>query len=130
MTQDQVVNRWLKGSDEAWDTAETLLKAKRFNHSLFFAQLYLEKLIKALHFQLRSDYPLPVHNLVQLLKNLDIKITKNQELDLRTITRFNITARYYEERMEIYRMADGKYANLWLEKAGKLGKFIKSFFKK
>ena len=128
MTQQEAVRRWLKGAQEAWDTAQMLFAAKRFNHCLFFAQLYLEKLIKALHFYLRNDYPLPAHNLVQLLKKIGVKINKTQELELRTITRFNITARYYEEKQEVYRLANRRYTKMWLAKAEKLGKFIKFFF--
>ena len=46
MTQKQIVNRWLKGSEDAWDTAEKLMAAKNLT-ILFFIHLALEKIIKA-----------------------------------------------------------------------------------
>ncbi|MBU1085704.1 MAG: HEPN domain-containing protein [Candidatus Beckwithbacteria bacterium] len=128
MTQKQVSKRWLEGAEEAQDTAQSLFKLNKYNHSLFFAQLYLEKLIKALHYHLKDSHPLPIHNLVQLLKKIGVIITQKQEKELRTITRFNITARYHEDRQKIYQLANKEYTKNWLIKTNNLGKFIKNKF--
>ncbi|MEK7113688.1 MAG: HEPN domain-containing protein, partial [Patescibacteria group bacterium] len=66
MSQDEAKNYWISSAQEDWEVAQSLLASKKYNHALFFLQLTLEKLIKALHVSRQDDQPLYVHNLVLL----------------------------------------------------------------
>ena len=86
MTQIEAVQLWLSGAEDAWDTCQKLVTAKKLNHGLFFGQLYLEKLLKGLTYHLKDDHPLPVHNLVLLCDRAGIKLSLSQKSELEEIT--------------------------------------------
>lgn len=130
MTQEEIVTLWLKGADDAWITTRSLFESRRYHHSLFFAQLYLEKLLKALTYQLKNDHPLSTHNLVLLNQKLNIDITETQEDQLREISAFNITARYDDHKQELYRKATPEFTKSWIDIAEKLADYYKKYFSK
>lgn len=130
MTQEEIVGLWLKGADDAWVTTQSLLESRRYHHSLFFAQLYLEKLLKALTYQLKNDHPLSTHNLVLLNQKLDISVTEIQEDQLREISAFNITARYDDHKQELYRKATPEFTKNWIDITKDLADYYKKYFVK
>lgn len=130
MTQEEIVDLWLKGADDAWVTTQSLFESKRYHHSLFFAQLYLEKLLKALTYQLKNDHPLSTHNLVLLNQKLDISVTEIQEDQLREISAFNITARYDDHKQELYRKATPEFTKNWINITQTLADYYKEYLKK
>ena len=125
MTQTDTVKIWMVGADDAWDTAQKLLTLKKNHHALFFSQLYLEKLLKALTYHLIDDHPLYTHDLVLLVKKLNLKISPEQIEDLREISKFNVTARYDEIKRELYKKATPEFTKIWIEKV----KFLASYFR-
>lgn len=127
MTQREIVELWLKGAEDARITAQSLYGSKRYHHSLFFAQLYLEKLLKALTYQLKDDHPLSTHNLVLLNQKLGINITEEQGDQLREISAFNITARYDDHKQELYKKATPEFTKAWLDIASELASYYKQY---
>lgn len=126
MTQKEAVDLWLNGAEDAWLTAQSLLASKRYHHSLFFAQLHLEKLLKALTYQITDNHPLTTHNLLLLAKKIDITLTSEQENELREISAFNISARYEDHKQQLYRIATEEFTTQWLETTKRLSDYLKS----
>lgn len=75
-------------------TAELLFAHKRYDASLFFCHLALEKLLKGLSVK-RNKKPAPyIHDLTELAHIAKVKISDDQKGDLRTVNTFNIAGRY------------------------------------
>ncbi len=130
MTQVQAVQIWLNGAEEALTTALILLQSKRYDHCLFFGQLYLEKLLKALTYHLIDDHPIPTHNLVQLCAKISISLSEDQKKELREISSFNTTARYPEDKSVLYKKATREFAVTWFKKIEEYGNYFKSYLAK
>lgn len=130
MTQKEAVDLWLNGAEDAWLTAQSLMTSKRYHHSLFFAQLHLEKLLKAITYHLIDDHPLPTHNLVLLAKKINISLTLDQENELREISAFNISARYEDHKQQLYRKATEEFTSQWLGTTKRISDYFKGFLSK
>jgi HEPN domain-containing protein len=130
MTKVEIVQIWLMGADDAWDTAQTLFSAKKYHHALFFAQLYLEKLLKALTYHLKDDHPVYTHDLTLLANRCEIKLTAEQMDQLDEITSFNVSARYPEHKQKIYQKATLEYSGKWMSLITAIGDYLKTYLSK
>jgi HEPN domain-containing protein len=124
MTQIDTVKIWREGADDAWDTAQQLMVLKKNHHALFFAQLYLEKLLKALTYHLKDDHPLFTHDLVLLVKKLEIQVSPEQVEDLRETSKFNVSARYDEIKRQLYKKATPEFTKIWMQKVKELADYF------
>jgi HEPN domain-containing protein len=120
MSQGEAIKAWVDSAADDWDTALTLLKNKKYSHALFFVQLSLEKLIKALHVKRQDDSPLFVHNLVLLAQKAELELSEYELTDLKEISGFNVSARYDTYKREFYHKATAEYAQTWFGKAESL----------
>ena len=116
MSQQEAVEAWLNSSSDDWETAETLMVSKKYNQALFFVQLALEKLIKALHIKKNDDSPLFVHNLVLLAQKAGLGLNEGELADVKEISGFNVSARYDTYKREFYHKATEEFAKEWLVK--------------
>jgi len=129
MSQKEAVNYWVTSSEEDWDVAQNLFKSAKFNYALFFMQLCLEKLIKAIYIVRKDGNPLYVHNLVLLSQKADIKLSDEDLTDLKEISSFNISTRYDNYKRDFYKKATGEYASEWMERGEKLKIKLTNFVK-
>ncbi|RKY35434.1 MAG: hypothetical protein DRP78_05455 [Candidatus Omnitrophota bacterium] len=60
----RVVEEWLKISLYDLETAEAMLKTKRYLYVAFMCQQALEKILKALYVQIEAKLPPRTHNLL------------------------------------------------------------------
>jgi len=85
---------WRESAVEDWQVANELISAGRLRHGLFFAQLALEKILKA-HVCLHTDDLAPhIHNLIRLAEIAGIQLTPEQFDILAETNTFNIEGRY------------------------------------
>lgn len=126
MTQKQIINRWLKGSKDAWDTAEKLMAAKKFDHSLFFIHLALEKIIKAVFIKKNNTFAPLIHNLAKLAETSGILLTPKQKSQLNEATEFNASGRYEDYKFKLYKKATPEFTKKWHQEA----KFLLAYFQK
>lgn len=59
------IQYWRTSSDEDFDAAQSLLEKGHFRHSLFFAHLAIEKMLKAHVARQTKDIPPRIHNLIR-----------------------------------------------------------------
>ena|SRR3989344_3979877 len=117
MSQDEAEKMWIQSAKEDWEVASSLMQSGKYNHALFFVQLTLEKLIKALHIKKHDDHPLFVHNLVLLAQKAELDLTQDEQEQLKEISSFNVSARYDTYKREFYNKATADFANEWFRKA-------------
>jgi len=113
--REKFITAWRKGAQEEFDLAQELYSSKRYSYSLFFCQLALEKLLKALIVKKKNTYPLPIHKLERLAKIAGIAMTEKQVLDLIEISTFNIEARYDILKEQLYKKADSIYTEKYIK---------------
>lgn len=120
MSQEEAVKYWIASAQEDWDVAQSLLESARYNHALFFLQLTLEKLIKAVHVSQKDESPLYVHNLVLLTQKAGVSFSDEELADLKEISSFNTSARYDSYKRDFYKKATHEFTVEWLERGEKL----------
>lgn len=103
------IEYWVKSGNRDLQMMEYLFKDKKYAYALFFGQLALEKLFKAVYIS-RKNGPAPyVHNLPFLAGKCDLDIDKDMAEDLREISNFNINARYDDYKETFYKKATRTY---------------------
>ena len=120
MSQEEAVKYWIASALEDWDVAQSLLKSAKYNHALFFLQLALEKLIKAVHVSQKDESPLYIHNLVLLVQKAGIEFSEKELADLKEISSFNVSARYDSYKRDFYKKATHEFAVEWMKRGENL----------
>lgn len=114
----EVIRYWEESAKDAFDTSDKLFESKKFDHSLFFVHLSIEKILKALYVRIKQESPPFTHDLVRLAESCKFILTKEQILQLAEISTFNVSARYDDYKLKFYKKATENYAIQW-RKIGK-----------
>ena len=67
----KLIKYWIDSSDDDYDTMIDMYKSKRYSWAQFIGHLMIEKLLKALYVNAKSDYPPYIHNLLRLAEKAD-----------------------------------------------------------
>lgn len=103
------INYWEESAERNWKTAQSLFKSKHYDACLFFCHLALEKLLKALVIEQIKEAAPYTHDLERLMKLAKLKLTKEQIINLKTISEFNISGRYDDIKFAFYKKCTKKY---------------------
>jgi len=114
MRVKEVIRYWLKSADEDWKSALALSERERYAHSLFFAHLTLEKTLKAYYVAKKGEHPPYTHSLLKLAELSGIHLVEEEKDFLMEVTRFNIRARYPEQKFQFYKRATKRFAEKYL----------------
>lgn len=126
MTENDVTNYWLDTAQDALKTAEDLFTDERYNYSLFFCHLAIEKILKGLVFKQTGEHPLPIHNLTKLAQQSKIALSEDLQKNLSEITTWNIQARYDSIKRDFYKKATQEFAKVWLSKVKEIFLWLKN----
>ncbi len=110
----KIVDLWIAGSDDDFETMIAMLDAKRFSWSLFLGHLVIEKLLKAYFVKINEDYPPYVHNLLKLAIDSKIEITDDLKYKLTTISAFNLNARYDDYKRSFQSKCTPEFTFGWI----------------
>ena len=91
------IQNWLKGGQEDWLAACSLIEHNHLRQGLFMAHLALEKFLKAKVCRETRDLAPRLHNLVQLAALAKLNPTTDQLDTLADMNDFNLEGRYPEE---------------------------------
>ncbi len=127
--KDKLIEYWIDGSDDDYETMMAMFKSKKYNWSLFIGHLMLEKLLKALYVKVKSEYPPFIHNLLRLAEKSGIELSTNKKEQLVTITAFNINARYDDYKNSFKQRCTRDFTTEWIEKLKDLRLWIKQLIK-
>ena len=127
---DQHIQYWLESAERSWSTTQDLLKTRHNDACLFFCHLTLEKLLKALVVKVTQEPAPYIHDLAKLAQIARLQLTEEQLQQLRTITTFNISARYDEVRLAFYKQCTPRYTKEYFEISEQLYVWFKEEFQK
>lgn len=99
----EIVHYWLKSAKLDLDAAKSLLKNKKYTHSLFFGHLCLEKIFKACYVKIKSAHAPYTHDLMKLMRESGVVLPAEMEDWLPEISTFNIRARYLDAKFKFYK---------------------------
>lgn len=128
MSNNEIIKYWLETSDEDYDTMLILYENKKYSQSLFFGQLVLERLLKAIYLKKNNaaDQAPFTHNLVKLLDGCKIETTSENRQKLGEITFFNIEARYEDVKRDFNKKCTKDYTAKQIEHIKGLRKWLKT----
>jgi HEPN domain-containing protein len=122
----KLIDYWISGSDDDYETMIAMFDSKRFSWSLFIGHLMIEKLLKAYYVKVKSDYPPFIHNLLRLAEKADLSLTDDVKKQLVTITAFNINTRYDDYKMSFKNQCTTEFTKEWIEVLKALRPWIKT----
>lgn len=127
MNNIDLMNYWIKSSDNDYDVMLDLREKKRNTYCLFFGQLLIEKLLKAYYAKMNKNAPYAprTHELAYLANKMNMKLNEKQEDMLETISDFNMEARYGDYKYTFELKCTDEYTNAWIENIKELRKWLK-----
>jgi HEPN domain-containing protein len=127
MTQQEIVDFWIKTSDMNFNDMEGMFLSKHYDWALFVGHLSIEKLLKALFVKVNGkNVPVPrIHDLVLLAKKDNLALTEEQTDKLTAFTGFNINTRYQNYKLDFYKRCTKEYAARQIEAIKEIRKWLK-----
>ncbi|MGM0608972.1 MAG: HEPN domain-containing protein [Candidatus Muiribacteriota bacterium] len=97
------INYWIDLSEYDMETAESMLKSKRFLYVGFCCHLSIEKILKAYYVKVNQNTPPKTHNLRFLLKKVDLSDILNEKMKsiVFELEPLNIETRYPEQKEKL-----------------------------
>ena len=117
MDNINLMEYWLKSSDEDYNVMNFLYKGKKNSYSLFFGHLVIEKLLKGLYAKNNEESPYTIksHNLLALAEKCHLELTDEQVEKLQIITQFNISARYDDYKESFNQKCTDEYTEIQIK---------------
>ena len=128
MKPEELVAVWRLGAKDARRSARHLFEKHDYMFALFAGHLYLEKLLKALAARKLQNYPPYGHNLFNLAKSAGLDLTAEQAAFLDRVTKYNIAARYEDEKLEFRKRCTRQFCQTELAEIERFGKWLEKMF--
>lgn len=118
MNNIDLMNYWIESSDEDFNVMLDLKEKNRNTYCLFFGQMVIEKLLKALYAKNNKGAPYApkTHDLLYLAEKLNLELTEEQEVALNEITTFNLSTRYDDYKRAFYNKCTDEYTEEQINK--------------
>ena len=132
MNNIDLMNYWIESSDEDYNVMLDLKEKNRNTYCLFFGQMVIEKLLKALYAKNNKGAPYApkTHDLLYLAEKLNIELTEEQEVTLNEITTFNLSTRYDDYKRAFYDKCTDEYTEEQIKKIEEVKVWIETMLKK
>ncbi len=122
---EKIIAYYKESAEKDWGVANQLFGLKHYSYALFFCHLTLEKSLKAIIVK-KTDEAAPFsHDLVKLAEFAEIPVDKETVLSLDEITKFNISARYDDEKLAFYKKATKEFAEEYFKITEKIYLWLK-----
>lgn len=128
MDNTNVMDYWLRSSDEDYNVMKYLYSGKKNSYCLFFGHLVIEKLLKGLYAKNNEENPYTIksHNLLALAEKCNLELTDEQVKKLQIITQFNISARYDDYKESFNQKCTDEYTAEQLRNIEEVRLWLKS----
>lgn len=128
MDNINLMEYWLKSSDEDYNVMNFLYNGKKNSYSLFFGHLVIEKLLKGLYAKNNEESPYTIksHNLLALAEKCNLELTDNQVEKLQIITQFNISARYDDYKESFNQKCTDEYTEIQIKNIEEVRTWLRS----
>ncbi|MFH1029945.1 MAG: HEPN domain-containing protein [bacterium] len=111
---------WRKTAEHDYDVMMTLFKNKRYDYSLFFGHIVLEKILKALVVEYTNEQAPYTHDLARLAEIGRLELEEGDMDLLNKVNDFNLSTRYPDYKLQFYRKCTKEYTKKYLEDIVKL----------
>ena len=122
MTNEELMQYWLKTAKHDYDTMLGLYGIKRYSDCLFYGHIVLEKVLKALVVKNTKKAAPPIHDLVRLQEIAGLGFSESTVDLLDQINEFNMRTRYPELKLDFYKKCTANYAKKYFEQIKKIYK--------
>ncbi|MBK6994435.1 MAG: HEPN domain-containing protein [Saprospiraceae bacterium] len=121
MSKQEYIEYWKQAADKDWVVVTNLFEKANYPHSLFFAHLVLEKLLKA-HFvkDNENDHPPRTHNLVRLASLTQLTFSADDLLLLDKMNDYQMEGRYPDYQFMIFKICDQSHTETLLQEVEKI----------
>ncbi len=118
MNNIDLMNYWIESADEDYNVMLDLKEKNRNTYCLFFGQMVIEKVLKALYAKNNKGAPYApkTHDLLYLAEKLNLELTEEQEVTLNEITTFNLSTRYDDYKKAFYNKCTDEYTEEQINK--------------
>jgi HEPN domain-containing protein len=123
--KEKMIRHWIESSDNDFNTMIDLYKTKHNNWALFMGHLVIEKLLKSLYIKKKGDFPPMIHDLRRICEKAEIELHHSMQLNLDSISRFNINARYDDYKQSFFNLCTDSFTSEWIEKIKQCRLWIK-----
>ena len=125
MENNTIIESWINSSDNDFLTMNDMYKTKHYDWALFMGHLTIEKLLKALYLKTTGEHPPLIHDLRRLAERINLSLTDDRIIQLDSISRFNIRARYDDYKQSFYKLCTVEFADEWISKINECRLWIK-----
>ena len=101
MSMTKAPEEWLKQAKYDMDTADSMLKSRRYIYAVFMCHLSVEKALKALYLAKLRQVPPKTHNLILLLDRVNAVPEKSLRDFLSELNDASVVTRYPEDIAQV-----------------------------
>ena len=127
---DKRSREWLKQAYYDIDTAEYMFTGGKFFYAVFMCHLSVEKAIKGLYQQKLRETPPKSHNLVYLLKKINIRPAQTVGKFIVKLNEASVVTRYPEDIEKLQQQYTKDVTKDILEESKKVLEWINKLFQK
>ena len=131
MNNIDLMNYWIESADEDYNVMLDLKEKNRNTYCLFFWQMVIEKVLKALYAKNNKGAPYApkTHDLLYLAEKLNLELTEEQEVTLNEITTFNLSTRYDDYKRAFYNKCTDEYTEEQINKIKEVKSWLEIMLK-
>lgn len=129
MNVEKVVQYWLTTAADDWIAAEHLFQSGDYTHALFFAHLYLEKMLKAQVVRITGEHAPISHNLRYLAEKGNLELSAERLAFLARVTEYAIKTRYPDMELQFRRQCTERFCAAELKASKEVGIWIEKMVK-
>ncbi len=126
MNVAEVANYWLRSAEADWPVVNHLIASGDYHYALFFAHLYIEKLLKGLVVQSTGEHAPRTHNLLILAERASLALSDDRRQQLVRITAYNMETRYPEDRSLLRERYSRQFTKSEIKVIQEVGSWLKS----
>ncbi len=116
---------WLASAEYDLQTAEAMLKSKRYVYVVFMCHLAMEKTVKGLWAEAKNDTPPRIHDLLYSVRGLDLTLPAREADFVAAINRASVPTRYPEDLAKMVRLYPYRTARSYLSKTKRVIKWLR-----
>ena len=127
MNSIDLMDYWIKSSDEDYDTMLYMKAGKKNTWCLFMGHLVIEKLLKGLYAKNNPENPIApkIHNLILLSQKANLEVPTEIREKIQTINTFNISARYDDYKKSFDAKCTDNYTKEQVKNIEEVQKWLK-----
>ena len=127
MNNIDLMNYWIKSSDEDFVTMKILYENNQNTWCLFLGHLIIEKLLKGLYAKNNPENPIApkIHNLILLSQKVNLKVPNEIREKIQVINTFNISARYDDYKKSFVEKCTNDYTAEQVKNIEEVRKWLK-----